>query len=221
MHALLPLWDDANPVEKLEKLRAMMLELYAGHFGPALQTVMAQLTAHTASDDKERADVAMILAACRTHPNLMRASCEFGHLTGSALIVDPVNRRVLLNHHRGLNRWLQFGGHFDDETEPWRVALREGGEETGLHDLRFFPGPEPALLDVDAHRIPAAKGRPEHWHFDLRYLLATYAPDQATVTTESHEIRWLTFEDAHAMPVDASLRRLLTKAAQLMRQSPA
>jgi len=36
-----------------------------------------------------------------------------GHLTGSAWLVSKDSERVLLTHHRKLNRWLQPGGHAD------------------------------------------------------------------------------------------------------------
>src|SRR5579863_7317385 len=48
-----------------------------------------------------------------------------GHLTGSAWLVSKDSERVLLTHHRKLNRWLQPGGHADGDSELARVALRE------------------------------------------------------------------------------------------------
>jgi 8-oxo-dGTP pyrophosphatase MutT (NUDIX family) len=52
---------------------------------------------------------------------------------GSALVVNPSSRHVLLRWHERIGRWMQVGGHGDPgEHDPWQVALREAREETGL-----------------------------------------------------------------------------------------
>ena len=62
------------------------------------------------------------------------------HVTGSALIVHPASGRVLLRWHARQHVWLQVGGHGDPgEDDPFAVALREAGEETGLSDLVAWP----------------------------------------------------------------------------------
>jgi 8-oxo-dGTP pyrophosphatase MutT (NUDIX family) len=40
--------------------------------------------------------------------------------------------RVLLIHHRKLNKWLPLGGHIELEEDPEQAALREAREESGL-----------------------------------------------------------------------------------------
>src|SRR5580765_477550 len=42
------------------------------------------------------------------------------------------NRKVLLIHHRQLNKWLPVGGHIELDEDPEAAALREAREETGL-----------------------------------------------------------------------------------------
>jgi 8-oxo-dGTP pyrophosphatase MutT (NUDIX family) len=127
---------------------------------------------------------------------------------------------VLLNHHKTLNRWLQFGGHFDLETEPWRVALREAHEESGLRQLTFLPVTrDPAPFDLDVHTIPARDNKPEHLHLDLRYLLTTDAPGDARASEESNDIRWLTFGEADALADgNSELLRMLRKARAAIQQ---
>src|SRR5688500_14085880 len=61
-----------------------------------------------------------------------------GHITASGFIVDAGGARVLLHHHRRLNRWLQMGGHLEPGETPGAAALREAGEESGLSDLYFL-----------------------------------------------------------------------------------
>ena len=61
--------------------------------------------------DRLRRDYLGHLAA---HPDGMWRSCGTGHLTASALVVDPRRGRVLLTLHRKLRMWLQMGGHCED-----------------------------------------------------------------------------------------------------------
>ena len=46
--------------------------------------------------------------------------------------------------------------------------MREAREESGLTRLRLV---SPEIFDVDRHRIPARGAEPEHWHFDVRFLI--------------------------------------------------
>ena len=63
-----------------------------------------------------------------------------------------------------LGRWLQMGGHVEEGESPSAAALREGAEESGLTDLALL---RDGIFDVDVHAIPAAKGEPDHFHFDM------------------------------------------------------
>ncbi|HVK52962.1 MAG TPA: NUDIX hydrolase, partial [Pseudoxanthomonas sp.] len=38
-----------------------------------------------------------------------------GHFTGAAWLVSADGARILLTHHRKLERWLQLGGHADGD----------------------------------------------------------------------------------------------------------
>lgn len=55
-----------------------------------------------------------------------------GHLTASMFIVNPERTRVLLMFHKKLQRWQQFGGHCDGDTDVFAVAVREFHEESGI-----------------------------------------------------------------------------------------
>lgn len=102
-HATLPLWDDAPPDERLDKLRAMIADLYRYQIGASIERIVNMLEAHPCADEKEAADAQRIIALCRAHPDILSPLCEVGHITGSALVVHPASRRVLLNHHRKFN----------------------------------------------------------------------------------------------------------------------
>jgi 8-oxo-dGTP pyrophosphatase MutT (NUDIX family) len=141
-----------------------------------------------------------------------------GHFTGSALVVNADGSRVLLHHHRKLDKWLQFGGHCDGDEDVLRVAQREALEESGIAGL-IVASARP--FDLDIHEIPARGAEPAHDHYDIRYMLI--APEGAAHagSEESHELRWFTAAEAEALPIDASLRRMIAKwQAIVARRSP-
>ena len=131
-----------------------------------------------------------------------------GHFTGSAWLVSADGARVLLTHHRKLNAWLQLGGHADGDADLARVALREAEEESGLRDLVV----EPAIFDIDRHRIPARRDEPEHWHYDVRYVVRATRGEAFVVGDESHALAWRGVRElVDDETVDESVRRMAAK----------
>ena len=155
-----------------------------------------------------------------------------GHFTGSAWLASADGARVLLTHHRKLSRWLQLGGHADGDSNLARVALREAEEESGLCDLHV----EPAIFDLDAHRIaahipvvspggpaapsgfalgeprPARGNEPEHLHYDVRFVVRAQGSETFAISEESLALAWKPIRDIVAdSQADASLRRMAGK----------
>ncbi len=132
-----------------------------------------------------------------------------GHFTGSAWVVSEDGDRVLLTHHRKLELWLQPGGHADGDADLPGVALREAEEETGVPNLRL---PSRAIFDLDRHLIPARKSDPDHYHYDVRYVVRAGADERFVVSEESHALAWRPVVDvAHDESADASVRRMARK----------
>lgn len=137
------------------------------------------------------------------------------HVTGSALIVHPATRRVLLRWHERQQAWLQVGGHADPgEDDPLAIALREAREETGLTDLR--PWPDAALRHLVIVPVAAGRGEPEHEHADLRFVLATAQPDSIQPERPGAPLRWLPAQTADEVIAEANLRVTLARARQLL-----
>ncbi|MFE9402497.1 NUDIX hydrolase [Streptomyces sp. NPDC006530] len=139
-----------------------------------------------------------------THPDGMWKACTAGHLTASALVVDPERGRVLLTLHRKLGMWLQMGGHCEPgDATVAAAALREAEEESGVAGLTLLPG---GPVRLDRHPIPA----PCHWHLDVQY--AALAPPGAveTISDESLDLRWFAYDEV-AEAADASVVRLLSE----------
>jgi 8-oxo-dGTP pyrophosphatase MutT (NUDIX family) len=130
------------------------------------------------------------------------------HLSASAWLVSGDGRRVLLTHHRKLDRWLQLGGHADGDTNLARVALREAEEESGLAGLAV----EPPIFDLDRHRIPARGDEPEHWHYDVRFVVHAGSDETFVISDESHALAWRDIASLAAdADADASLLRMARK----------
>ena len=143
------------------------------------------------------------------HPDCCERSLLQGHMTGSAWILDRDFRRVLLTHHRKLNRWLQPGGHADGEADILGVALREAREESGLLSICIV---ESVPFDVDIHVIPARGQEPEHKHYDVRFLFQADGNEAFHVSEESHALAWVSLQDlATRVDINESVRRMVRK----------
>jgi 8-oxo-dGTP pyrophosphatase MutT (NUDIX family) len=136
------------------------------------------------------------------HPDGMWKSCTAGHVTASALVIDPAGGRVLLTLHRKLRMWLQMGGHCEpgDPTLA-SAALREATEESGIEGLTLLPG---GPVSLDRHAIPA----PCHWHLDVQYAALAPAGAAAAISDESLDLRWFAYDEVAAV-ADESVVRLL------------
>ena len=132
---------------------------------------------------------------------------ERGHVTGSAWIVNLDGSQVVLLHHAKLGIWVQPGGHCDGESDAANVALREAREETGL-DVSLLHS---EIFDVDVHRIPEYWNTPEHFHFDVRFLLQSDENMMPVVSDESREVRWVSLDEASALNSTPSIARMIEK----------
>jgi 8-oxo-dGTP pyrophosphatase MutT (NUDIX family) len=148
------------------------------------------------------------VAFLAAHTDAFERSNCVGHFTGSSWLVSEDGKRVLLMHHRKLDRWLQPGGHADGEVDLAGVALREAQEETAVTGLRV----EGAVFDIDRHMIPARGDEPEHWHYDVRYVVRAGTDERFVVNSESRALAWRpVIKVAEDESLDASLRRMARK----------
>lgn len=152
-----------------------------------------------------RDDVDLFRGFLDSHAAVFERQHPPGHFTGSAWLVEPSGDKTLLTLHAKLGRWLQLGGHADGDRDLRAVALREAEEESGLHGLQI----EPEIFDIDRHAIPARGNEPEHWHYDVRFVVRASAGTGFVLSDESHALAWrpvseLVDEDG----LDPSLQRM-------------
>jgi 8-oxo-dGTP pyrophosphatase MutT (NUDIX family) len=150
------------------------------------------------------------MAVLARSPGDVLSSMHFdpGHFTASGFVTDPTNTRMLVIHHRRLDRWLQPGGHVEP-TDPTLLAaaVREVLEETGVAVVAPDAGNEvPGLFDVDIHRIPASASSPRHLHHDLRFR---FVAEEITPVAgaEVLDARWVTLDELGALTGERSMLR--------------
>lgn len=120
--------------------------------------------------------------------------------------------KVLLIHHKKLNKWLPIGGHIELDEDPEQALVREVKEESGLEielagkksSVRV-PGKKyltpPDYLDI--HPIDD-----HHRHIGMAYFVKAKSDKIVLAGREHKEIRWFTDEelDDPKYAIDADLR---------------
>jgi 8-oxo-dGTP pyrophosphatase MutT (NUDIX family) len=148
-----------------------------------------------------------VLAFVHGRTDACRRECVPGHVTASALVLDHTGSQVLLTLHPRLGRWVQLGGHCDDDdADIVAAALREATEESGVAGLRM----EPELAAVHVHPVTCSLGVPTR-HLDLQFVAHAPSGAQIAISDESEDLRWW---PADALPdgTDRALAYLVARA---------
>ncbi|WP_314218755.1 NUDIX hydrolase [Streptomyces zaehneri] len=141
------------------------------------------------------------------HPDGMWKACGDGHVTASALVIDPERGRVLLTLHKKMRMWLQMGGHCEPADETVRAAaLREATEESGIEGLSLLPG---GPVRLDRHPTPCA------WHYDVQYAALAPAGAVEAISDESLDLRWFAYDEVAGVADDSVVRLLEATRARL------
>ena len=172
------------------------------------QPLLDALETYAARHPEETSLIARFRQFIRRHEDCFERSLAIGHLTGAAWIVDTSGKRVLLTHHRKLDRWLQPGGHADGDPDMLAVAMKEAEEETGLDPLTPI---NHAIFDLDIHPIPARGPDPEHFHYDVRYAIRHSGKGRFVVSEESHDLAWVPLDRLTDYTDEDSILRMARK----------
>ena len=128
--------------------------------------------------------------------------------------------RVLVIHHRRLEKWLPLGGHIELDEDPEQAAKREAKEESGL-DVELVgerpptTGPGTRALIAprywDMHRITAT-----HEHIGMIYFARPLEGKVALAEEEHRDIRWCTSEELEGLepPMSESVKWYCRKALE-------
>ncbi len=173
-------------------------------------SAIAILTEWQAPDPAQDSLRHAVLAFVHGRADACIRECEPGHITASAIVLDDDGGRVLLTLHPRLGRWVQLGGHCeDDDTDILAAALREATEESGVARLRIHP----ALVAIHVHPVTCSLGVPTR-HLDLQFVARAPAGAQIAISDESDDLRWW---PADALPpgTDHALSYLVKRATSV------
>lgn len=150
--------------------------------------------------------------------DLCRRNNFDGHITTSAFIIDRKKQEILLLRHKTLQRWLQPGGHFEQDESLLHSALREAVEETHIPaaELVNIPVADNIVVpfDIDPHHIPANEKKKEdaHYHHDVRYLFEYTGAGSSTFNQEEATgLRWVPFAE---LTDDATFGKMIEKISR-------
>jgi len=128
--------------------------------------------------------------------------------------------KVLLIHHRNLDKWLPLGGHIELHEDPEEAALREATEESGL-EIEILGERPPTSGDgtralipprfLDIHRITDT-----HQHIGMIYWARVKNGTVSLATEEHHDIRWCSADELDALqpPMSDAVKWYCRKAIE-------
>jgi 8-oxo-dGTP pyrophosphatase MutT (NUDIX family) len=107
--------------------------------------------------------------------------------------------KILLIHHRKLEKWLPLGGHIELDEDPEQAALREAKEESGL-EVELL-GERPPTTGEGTRALIAPRFLDIHWITDSHEhigMIYWARPKNGTLTLaneEHNDIRWCSLHD--------------------------
>jgi 8-oxo-dGTP pyrophosphatase MutT (NUDIX family) len=170
--------------------------------------LLKRLERYEPYDEQEASMLLRLMSFAIANEKCCDRRLKAGHVVVGAWIVDRPRESAVLLHHRKLEKWLQPGGHVENDPSLIDAASREVSEETGLRKFRLLSA---EIFDVDVHTIPARKSEPEHIHYDVRFVFEAAKGARLHLSDESNELEWVKLERITARNDSASIRRLVEK----------
>ena len=131
------------------------------------------------------------------------------HYTSTVFLVSEEEpKRVLLMHHKKLDKWMPPGGHQEKFENHIESAIREVLEETGIDISPFISGikkidDRASSLPLPDHiyeeRIDEREGHPEHYHLDFIQVIRIPVSEVKNSDSESHSLQWFGLEEMQSL----------------------
>lgn len=119
----------------------------------------------------------------------------------SAFVVNPIDKKILLCHHKTFNRWVQPGGHIEIGETPEETALRETYEETGVRIKLVgerFPREDDFLRPLG---IQKNRGKDGRLHIDITYAAVPLSQDNVIEDDEIDRYAWFSMEELNDIEI--------------------
>ena len=172
------------------------------------QKLLQSLKSYNPSDYKEQKYKKEIISFVEKHSDCFERTLLIGHITASAWLLNKDETKALMLHHTKLDRWFQLGGHCDGDSDTLAVSIKEAQEESGINSIEAL---SKEIFDIDVHLIPARPNEPEHYHYDIRYLLKVTSDEKVIQNRESKALRWISKNPKDLPTEEISVTRMFYK----------
>lgn len=168
----------------------------------AQKDLLHLLKQHPAADAEEARHLKYGVTFAELEPVWFDPRTLPAHFTGSAVVWDRTQRRVLLAWDPALPAWVLPGSHDDGRRDLAGAAQRDVERRSGL---RLAPMKPLQVFDLGLVHVPATAGQRAHQHLDLRFLfLAEGAPVPGP-------LRWFTLDEAAQLLDEEGAGRVLAR----------
>ena len=142
----------------------------------------------------EEADFKLLEEQIQDELNITKRSTAKGHVTASGLVLK--DDKIILIFHNKFQKFIQPGGHVEDDKTLWQSALREVEEETGLKNVTLHPWHKQnnfIPLHIDTHSIPYSekKQEAEHVHHDFAFVFKVTDDVVTLQEAEVSDFKWI------------------------------
>lgn len=141
------------------------------------------------------------------------------HFVATGFVLNRDHTKLLMVHHRKLNKWAAPGGHVEPDETPAEAALREIREETGV-EAEIIDRPNMILApkvateaQLETPFAMLSEYIPEHGevkaHIHLDFIFICEADENAIIDRqekEVKEVKWMAKEDILASNTFDSIR---------------
>ncbi len=123
------------------------------------------------------------------------------HFCASAFVVDPITKKMLLVYHSTFKRWVQPGGHIEEDEFPEETVKREVYEETGYKIELYgehFPREDDLVRPLGIQKNRGSNG---DYHIDIIYAARPLSHVKVKSDDEITNYRWFSREELETLNV--------------------
>ena len=123
------------------------------------------------------------------------------HFCASAFVINPKSKKILLVKHHLFDKWVQPGGHIEDDETPEEAATREVFEETGIRTKLIgerFPREDDMIKPLGIQSNIKEDGSR---YFTITYAAVPTKEDEIKISDESTEVGWFSRQELENLPV--------------------
>lgn len=124
------------------------------------------------------------------------------HFCASVFVINPINKKILLVKHGMFDKWVQPGGHIEDDEVPEEAAVREVFEETGIKVTLLgerFPREDDFIKPLGIQKNRTLKG---NTHIDIIYAgIPNNFDSELILSEESTGIGWFSRDELDRLKI--------------------